>query len=51
MDKRSEVRAAIHDSGGFRGREDYKEAKMSVSAGGGLNETERVGMNDTEPMQ
>ena len=51
---------AIHDSGGFRGREDYQEAKMSVSAGGGMNDTEdgglewqggKVGMNDREPMQ
>lgn len=48
MDKRYEVRATIHDSGGFRGREDYQEAKMSVSAGGGMNDTKGGGMNDTE---
>lgn len=48
MDGSWGLMCAIHDSGGFRGREDYQEAKMSVSAGWGMNDTKGGGMNDTE---
>ena len=44
MDGSWGLMCAIHDSGGFRGREDYQEAKMSVSAGGGMNDTEDGGL-------